>query len=71
MPFKPMKLKAYLAWISRYGWEIRKAGSGDYSLYSETGTRVVLFIKVTHPGNDVAALSVRATRAALKAKGKE
>lgn len=69
-PFKPMKLRDYLAWISQYDWSLVKAGM-DWKLVDKDGNLRIRNIIVTHPGKEVIALSVKKTRAALEAAGLE
>ena len=66
--FKPMKLRDYGRWIAEYGWTLKK-GSIDWSLLDEFGKMAVRQIKVTHPGREVDAHSVKKTDKALKAAG--
>jgi hypothetical protein len=65
-PFKPMKLRDYERWIARHGWTLKK-GSIDWSLLDQSGKMAVRQIKVTHPGREVDAHSVKKTEKALKA----
>lgn len=70
MPFKPMKLKAYLEWIHRYGWSLKKGGI-DHKLYDQEGLYITQ-IKILHPGNDgVHPHSVRKTQRELQRAGLE
>lgn len=70
MSFKPMKLKDYKQWIGTYGWSLAKAGM-DWKLLNEHGQIMVLNVIVPHPpGNEVAAISVKKTRQALRLEGK-
>jgi hypothetical protein len=64
MPFKPMKLRDYQKLIREYGWVLVK-GSIDWILMGPRGQVVVKQIKVTHPGNEVSALSVKKTHLAI------
>ena len=66
MTFKPMKLRDYERWIRKYGCSLRKAGSGDYSLINPEGKVIILFVKVIHPGNEVAPDYVKRTRKILE-----
>jgi len=65
MPFKPMKRRDFERWIRQYGWSLAPSGAGDWIVISETGEKMVLFIKITHPGGEVVAYSVQKTRQAL------
>jgi hypothetical protein len=67
--FKPMKRKAYEKWIGGYGWQLVKAGSGDYKLVDAAGNVMKPFVKVTHPGGEVIPKHVKDTENLLKLEG--
>jgi hypothetical protein len=60
MPFKPMKRKAYERLIRKQGWRLVK-GSVDWKLVDEQGNVRIPNIIITHPGNEVVAISVKKT----------
>jgi len=60
MPFKPMKRKAYERLIREQGWRLVK-GSVDWKLVDEQGNVRIPNIIITHPGNEVVAISVKKT----------
>ena len=67
-----MKLKEYKDWIGKYGWSLSRSGAGDYTLLNEKGKKVVLFIKINHPGKkDVPRISIKKTEQALREAGLE
>ena len=70
MPFKPMKLRDYLQWIQQYGWSLEK-GHKDWKLLNEDGQVIKPNIIVTHPGNEVIAPHVNATKKLLTSEGLE
>jgi len=61
MPYKPMKLRDYLRWIHRYGWSLEK-GHVDWKLLDAQGRVLLINVIVTHPGKEVIAKHVNATR---------
>jgi hypothetical protein len=68
MPFKPMKLKQYLALIRKLKWTLEK-GSIDHKLYDAEG-KYLTHIKIIHPpGNEVHPDSVKKTLQLIKEAG--